>query len=274
MCLCPVIRPALIELIKSDKNMKHFRFGRRMAAIGFFLLLSFRLHAAEVTIFAAASLTDVLNRIAADYSRESRDRILFNFAGSSTLARQIEEGAPVDIFFSADEAMMDALEKKGRIVRETRVSRLSNTLVIVVSARDSKAIRSWNDLTNATVARIALADPKAVPAGVYARAFLTKQNLWSAVEPKVIPTENVRGALAAVEAGNVDAGIVYKTDAAISKRVKIAVEISREEGPAISYPVALVSESRQPEAAKRFLQFLNSAAAAKAFEGAGFIVRH
>src|SRR5438552_2271919 len=202
------------------------------------LLATTLVHAAEVTVFAAASLTDSLKEIATSYEKQSDAKIVFNFGASSTLARQIEEGAPADIFFSADEAKMDGLEQKGLILKQTRKSRLSNSLVIVVAAEQGAAIESPKDLATDKVKRLALAEPKTVPAGIYAKEYLQKQNLWSVVEAKVIPTENVRAALAAVEAGNVEAGIVYKTDATISKRIKVACEVPSKDSPAISYTMA------------------------------------
>jgi molybdate transport system substrate-binding protein len=229
--------------------------------------------ASEITVFAAASLTDAMKSVASAYERQTGDRILFNFAASSTLARQIEEGAPADIFFSADEACMDALQKNGRIVPETRKSRLSNSLVIVVAVESQLAIRSARDLTGAKIRRVALADPARVPAGVYARLYLQRLKLWHEVEPKVVPTENVRAALAAVESGNVEAGVVYKTDSAISRKVRVAFEVPREDTPDISYPLAMVSETEQPDAAGRFLQYLESETAARVFEAFGFVVR-
>ena len=229
--------------------------------------------AAQVTVFAAASLTDSLKEIAAAYEKQSGDKIIFNLGASSTLARQIEEGAPADIFFSADEAKMDGFEQKGLILRGTRRSRLSNSLVIVVAAEKGAAIDKPKDLATDKVKRLALAEPKSVPAGIYAREYLQKQNLWSAVESKVVPTENVRAALAAVESGNVEAGIVYKTDAGISPKVKVAYEIPAQEGAGISYPMAVVKETKQPEAAQKFLQYLDSNDAAKVFEKFGFIIR-
>jgi len=228
---------------------------------------------AEVTVFAAASLSDSLKQIGSDYGKQTGDRINFNFAASSFLARQIEEGAPADIFFSADEAKMDALEKKGLIVKETRRSRLSNSLVIVVAAEQGAAVSIPRDLATDNVKKLALAEPKTVPAGIYAREYLQKQNLWPAVAAKVVPTENVRAALAAVEAGNVEAAIVYKTDAAISKRVRVVYEVPAREGPKISYPLALVKESMRSEAAKKFLRYLESEAAAAAFRRSGFVVQ-
>ena len=230
------------------------------------------LPAAEITVFAAASLTDALKAIGANYEQRTGDKVIFNFGASSTLARQIAEGAPADIFFSADEAKMDALERKGLIDTATRRSLLSNTLVVVVAADSDLSVTSAASLTNAAVKKIALADPKAVPAGVYARAWLDKQQLWAIVEPKVVPTENVRAALAAVESGNVEAGVVYRTDAGISKKVKIAYEVPAADGPQITYPMAVVKETRQPEPAKKFLQYLASKEAGQVFKQFGFIL--
>lgn len=223
-------------------------------------------------VFAASSLTDALKVIAADYEKQSGDRIQFNLGASSTLARQIEVGAPADIFFSADEAKMDRLEKKGLIVKESRKRRLSNTLVIIVASENGAAIAQPKDLADAKIKRVALGDPKTVPIGVYAKEYLQKQGLWAAVESKVVATENVRAALAAVAAGNADASIVYRTDAAISKQIKVVYEVPRASGPKISYPIALVREARQPAAARKFLQHLASAAATKIFERFGFLV--
>lgn len=229
--------------------------------------------AATVRVYAAASLTEALREIAAAYQKETGDTVRFNLGASSFLARQIEEGAPADIFFSADEARMDALEKKGRIAKDTRRSRLSNVLVVVVPTHQPVALRSPKDLAGPSVRRLALADPRTVPAGLYAREYLEKAGLWNAVERKVVPTDNVRAALAAVESGNVEAGIVYKTDAAISRQVRIACEVPVAEGPAISYPVALVRESKEPEAARRFLRYLDSENATRVFRQHGFLVR-
>src|SRR5258705_10080634 len=150
------------------------------------------------------------------------------------MARQSEEGAPADIFFSADEGKMDGLEAKGLIIKETRKSRLSNSLVIVVATEKGADIRGPKDLISEKVKRLALAEPKTVPAGIYAKEYLQKQSLWRAVETKVVPTENVRAALSAVEAGNAEAGVVYKTQAALSKKVKIAYEDSARDNPAIN----------------------------------------
>ena len=237
------------------------------------LAIALATQAADVTVFAAASLTDSLKAIAANYEPSSGDKLIFNFAASSTLERQIEAGAPADIFFSADEKQMDRLAKGGLVDPASRSSRLGNALVVVVPADSSLVIKSAGDLGQAGIKQIALGDPKAVPAGVYAKAWMEKDQVWPAVEPKVVPTENVRAALAAVESGNVEAGIVYKTDAAISKKIKIIYEVPQTDGPKISYPMALVKSAPQPEASKKFLAYLGSDAAGQVFVKYGFLLQ-
>jgi len=236
----------------------------------FSLLIATSISAAELTVYAAASLTDALKEIAAAYEKQSGDKLQFNFGASSMLARQIEEGAPADLFFSADEAKMDALEKKDLLLPGTRRSLLPNSLVLVVPADASAAPKSAADLVKAEFKKIALAEPQTVPAGIYAREYLQKLGLWDAVKEKVVPTENVRAALAAVESGNVEVGIVYKTDSLISKKVKVAVEIPAAKGPKISYPIAVVKSSKQPERAKQFAEYLAGPAPRSVFEKFGF----
>jgi molybdate transport system substrate-binding protein len=227
---------------------------------------------AEINVYAAASLTDVMKEIGSAYEKESGDKILFNFGASSLLARQIIERAPADIFISADEAKMDELAKAGLIATETRRDLLSNLLVIVVPSDSKLVIASPEDLVTKSQ-KIAVADPRAVPAGIYTKEYLTRLGLWQKLEPKIVPTENVRAALAAVESGNVDAGFVYKTDANISSKVRVAFTVAAEQGPPIRYPVALIKEAKDKSAAAKFLAYLQSANARKTFERYGFIVK-
>jgi molybdate transport system substrate-binding protein len=236
----------------------------------FSLLIATSISAVDLTVHAAASLTDALKEIAAAYEKQSGDKLQFNFGASSMLARQIEEGAPADLFFSADEAKMDALEKKDLLLPGTRRSLLSNLLVLVVPTDASAAPKSAADLVKPEFKKIALAEPQTVPAGIYAREYLQKLGLWDAVKEKVVPTENVRAALAAVESGNVEVGIVYKTDSLISKKVKVAVEIPAAEGPKISYPIAVLKSSRQPDRAKKFAEYLAGPTPRSVFEKFGF----
>ena len=228
--------------------------------------------AERVAVFAAASLSDVLTALRDEFQASTGGAIEFNFAASSALALQIREGARADIFFSADEAKMDALQQAKAIELGTRVSLLSNALVCVVLADAQWTPAKAEDLTQPRVRHIALAEPMTVPAGIYAKQFLTAQGVWPKLERRIVPVESVRSVLAAVESGNVDAGIVYRTDARISKRVRVAFEVPADKGPHISYPVALVHGGRAPAAARAFLAFLQSPAARGRFEEYGFTV--
>lgn len=223
---------------------------------------------APVRVSAAASLTDVLREIASHYGRP----LLFNFGASSMLARQIQEGAPADLFISADELQMDRLAQQGLIVKKSRVDLLSNRLVIVVPRDSALEIRSAKDLAGPSVRKVAVAEPRSVPAGIYAKEYLRRINVWDRITHKLIPTDNVRAALAAVESGNVEAGIVYRTDAVISHGVKIACEIPRGEGPKIVYPAAVLADSTRKAAAQRFLDYLQSEAARTVFRRFGFLL--
>lgn len=230
-----------------------------------------RLSAAEVKVFAAASLTHVMQALAQDYESRSEDKIIFNFAGSNILARQIVQGAPADLFLSADEAQMDVVARAGLLVDGTRQDILSNRLVMIVPGESAASVQAPGDLAKADFKRIALADPKTVPAGVYAKAYLDKEGVWSAIKDKIIPVENVLAALAAVSSGNADIGIVYKTDALLSKKIKVIYEVPAAEGPKILYPMALVKNSGDTKAAEKFLKYLESPVATKLFAQYGFI---
>jgi molybdate transport system substrate-binding protein len=227
--------------------------------------------AAEINVYAASSLTDALREIGAGYQAQTGDRISFNVAASSTLARQIEEGAPADIFFSADAAQMDRLEKSGRLVAQTRRNVLSNTLVVITPANSTLVVAAPADLVR-PVQRLALGDPKLVPVGVYARGYLERAGIWSELAPKVIPMENARAVLAAVESDNVDAGFVYQSDAATTKKAKIIFSVPAADAPAINYPVAQVQQSQPKPAAEKFLQHLAGSEARAIFEKFGFLV--
>jgi molybdate transport system substrate-binding protein len=223
----------------------------------------------ELSVFAAISLADALTEIGKAWDARSGNHTVFNFGASSDLARQIQAGAPADIFFSADTAQIDALERQGLIRAGERRDLLSNTLVVIVPADSTAAVASPRDLLR--LASIALADPQAVPAGVYARTWLEGLGLWPALAARVVPTLHVRAALAAVESGNVEAGIVYRTDAFGSRRVRIALEVPREQGPRISYPVAPIAGSRT-RAAAAFVAYLASPFAREVFARHGFLV--
>lgn len=235
------------------------------------LCCSASLNAAEINVYAASSLTEALKEIGAGYEKQRGDKLVFNFAASSTLARQIEEGAPADLFFSADNAQMDRLQKAGRIEESSRRVLLNNLLVVIAPADSKLEIKSAADLRQ--VQHIAVGDPKLVPVGVYTRTYLEKTGLWKDLESKIIPTENVRAGMAVVESGNADAGFVYKTDAGISKKVKVIFSVPPNETGPIDYPAALVKQMPAKPEAEKLLQYLRADEAAKIFEKFGFIVQ-
>ena len=205
------------------------------------LFISFSLYAAELTVHAAASLTDAMKEIGVAYEKESGDKLQFNFGASNMLARQIEEGAPADVFLSADEAKMDALEKKGLLLPGNAAQSAFKFTRHRGSRRRQPRRRSQPPIWPSLNARRSPSLKQSRCPPVSTRASISKSSdCGMRSSEKVVPTENVRAALAAVESGNVDAGIVYKTDALISKKVKVAVEISGAEAPKISYPIGVV----------------------------------
>ena len=226
----------------------------------------------ELLVFAAVSLRDALAEIGADFAVATPHHARFNFAGSNLLALQIQAGARADCFISADEAQMDSLVARGLIHQATRRSLLSNRLVIVTAADGALQLNSAAGLDNDRVTRIAIAEPASVPAGRYAKAYLERSGLWTRLAPRMLPTENVRAALAAVAAGNADAAFVYRTDVVTSERVRIACEVPAEASAGISYSMAALREGRSPVAADVFLAWLASSAAAAVFTRHGFIV--
>jgi molybdate transport system substrate-binding protein len=223
---------------------------------------------ATVTVSAAASLT-VLQQLAAAYEQRSGESIVLNFAASNVLARQIAAGARVDVFVSADEAQMDVVS--AYVEPSSRVLLVSNQLAIAVPDDRPRTFASVRDLTDPAIRRIALGDPAAVPAGVYAKTYLEKLGIWDVLLPKVVPSGSVRLALAAVESGAADAAIVYKTDIASARRAREAFVVPVAEGPRIVYPAAVIRAAPNRAGARRFLDYLRSADAMAVFERAGFL---
>lgn len=245
----------------------------RAAALLALLVVPSPASAGEILVSAAASLADAMREISAAFEKDTGHRVRLNLAGSNTLAAQISRGAPVDLFFSADESRMDLLERKGLLVAGSRRSLLSNALVIIVPRSAGDTIAGPADLARSTIRRLAIADPEAVPGGIYSKKMLEHAGIWDAVAHKVIPTDDVRACLAAVASGAADAGIVYRTDAKTSTAVTIAWEVPPDRSPTISYPVALVTNGRSPAAARALLEYLVSPEAGSVFERWGFIVR-
>ncbi|HYB08623.1 MAG TPA: molybdate ABC transporter substrate-binding protein [Alphaproteobacteria bacterium] len=227
----------------------------------------------SVLVFAAASLKDALDDINVQFGRETGKPAVISYAASSTLARQIEAGAPADIFISADLDWMDYLEKRKLIQTESRKALLGNRLVLIVpkdSAAGAVEITPGFPLANLLGdGKLAMADTNAVPAGKYGRAALDSLGVWSSVERKIAQAENVRAALALVARGEAPYGIVYQTDAAAEREVKIAGIFPENTHPPIVYPIALVAGSSNPNAAA-FLAYVESAKARALFEKQGF----
>ena len=222
---------------------------------------------------AAVSLTEPLERAADDFERESGiAAVELNLAGSSTLAAQILAGAPVDLFISADERQMERVVAESLVDAETRVVLLSNRLAVVTPAGEGAAPGNAAGLQAEAFRRIAIGDPAGVPAGVYARRYLASLGLWDALASRTVPTRSVRAALAVVEAGDADAGIVYRTDARSSDEVAVAFEVPEDEGPAIAYPAAVLADAPNRAGAARFLDYLQGETARDVFRQAGFIV--
>jgi molybdate transport system substrate-binding protein len=235
------------------------------------LLLAFAspLRAEEVVVFAAASLTDVLEEIGHDFEGASSHHVVFAFGSSGDLARQIWMGARADVFFSADIKRMDELERAGLVRAGDRVNVLSNVLVVVVPASSTSSLRTPKDLLR--LPRMAVADPEVVPAGFYARSYFEKIGLWAALRPKVVPSLDVRAALAAVASGSIPAGVVYRTDARGVNAVRVAFEVPPEEGPAIVYPLAPLAASAKL-ATREFVRFLLLPSTRAIYEKHGFLV--
>ncbi len=227
--------------------------------------------AAEIRVSAAASLTDVLQPLGEAYRRETGVRVGFSFGASNTLARQIVAGAPCDVFLSADARQMDSLESRGLLAPGTRHVLLSNTLAVLVSAEVTTPVHGPADLARPALRSIALAEPSTVPAGIYAKQYLQRAGVWPRVEAKIVPTDNVRAALLAVEQGNADAAIVYGSDARVAHSARVAYRVPARVGPRIVYPVAVLRGAVSPRAARRFVAFLARPSSRAAFEKAGFV---
>lgn len=226
-------------------------------------------------VLAAASLQESLSEAARVWTAGGHSRPVLSFAGSSALARQIGAGAPADLFIAADEPWMDDVARKGLIQPKTRISFLSNRLVLVAptNSRARVAIRRGFPLARLLGdGRLAMADPDAVPAGRYGKAALTTLGVWGSVEPRVARAENVRAALALVERGEAPFGIVYATDAKASRGVHLVAVFPAGSHPPITYPIALLNSASNPDA-EPFRRFLISRRGKAIFARYGFQAR-
>ncbi len=228
----------------------------------------------DVLVFAAASLKNALDAVDAQYAKDAGKHVTASLAASSTLAKQIESGAPADMFISADLDWMDYLAKKNLIKADTRKNLLGNALVLI-APKDSAAnitIAPGFDLAKLLGGgKLAMADTTAVPAGKYGKAALEKLGVWDKVSGQIAQAENVRAALALVARGEVPLGIVYQTDAAVEPGVKIVTTFPADTHPPIIYPIALLAGSKNPDAAS-YLAYLEGATARPFLEKQGFVV--
>ncbi|NER93281.1 MAG: molybdate ABC transporter substrate-binding protein [Symploca sp. SIO1B1] len=224
----------------------------------------------NLTVSVAASLQDGMKEIEAIYhDQQPTVKITYNFGSSGSLQQQIEQGAPVDIFISAAPQQMDALQAKNLLLEGTRQNLWKNQVVLVVP-QVAKEIADFQGLTDEQVKKIAIGAPDSVPAGQYGKEVLTALNLYDSLASKLVFAKDVRQVLTYVETGNVDAGIVYQTDAQISTKVQVVATAAAETHSQIIYPVAVLKDSKNPEAAQDFIQFLSSDAAKTVFQSYGF----
>lgn len=226
----------------------------------------------ELMISAAASLTDSLTEIQKDYTQKNPNiKLTFNFAGSGTLQKQIEQGAPTDLFISAGKTQMDVLEQQNLLLKESRVDLLGNELVMIVG-KDNNTIASVQDLTKSEVKQIGVCAPESAPAGKYAQESLTNLNLWDTLQSqaKVVLAKDVTQVLNYVETGNVDTGFLYQSDAQGSTKVKVAAVLPASSHSPIVYPAAVLAATKNKQEAEDFLKYLQSSEIQQIFAKYGF----
>jgi molybdate transport system substrate-binding protein len=261
-------------------NLSRRYIAMALAGIIFAGPLSIVAHAQKtdtttITIFAAASLKTALDSASAAYEKSTGNKAVISYAGSSALAKQIEQGAPADIFISADLDWMDYVAKKSLIVDDTRSNLLGNTLVLIAPKDSTASLKIAKDFGLAAAlgdGKLAMANVKSVPAGKYGSAALTKLGVWAAVEPKVAQADNVRAALALVAQGEAPFGIVYQTDATAEPKVKVVDVFPEDSHAPIIYPIAVTAASKSADAAKAFIAYLKSPEAQAIFTKQGFTI--
>ncbi|CDH26200.1 molybdate ABC transporter substrate-binding protein [Xenorhabdus bovienii] len=255
------------------KNLKKSMYQLLTGAVVSFALVGNSWSAEKVTVFAAASLTNALNDIAAQYKKEQQGDIVASYASSSTLARQIEQGASADIFISADQQWMDYAAGKKLIAENTRHTLLGNQLVLI-APKESKLDKididretKWKSLL--ADGRLAVGDPDHVPVGIYAKESLQSLGAWEAVNPLMARTNNVRSGMALVERAEVPLGIVYGSDAVASKKVKVVGIFPSESHKPVEYPIAII-KGHENQAVRDFYDYLKTPEAAVIFKRYGF----
>jgi molybdate transport system substrate-binding protein len=223
----------------------------------------------NLTISAAASLQDAAEELKAMYTKDNPNvTITYNFGSSGTLQKQIEEGAPADLFISAGKKQMDALAEKDLIIEDSRKDLVGNDLVLI-AGKDS-TLAGFDELTSNKVGKISIGEPESVPAGKYAQEALTNMGLWDALQPKIVLAKDVRSVLTYVETGNVDAGLVYHSDALMGKNIKEVAIASDDTHKPIVYPIAIIKDTKNQTATKAFANFLSGSEAGQVFTKYGF----
>ncbi|WP_430789581.1 molybdate ABC transporter substrate-binding protein [Virgibacillus flavescens] len=225
----------------------------------------------EIFVSAAASLTGALDEISGSFEKSHPDiHITYNLGGSGKLAQQIQQGAPVDVFLSADQHWMDVLEKDQLILPNTKIDFAKNSLVLITNETNDTNIDSLTDLNADKVGQIGIGNPESVPAGSYAKEALTKLKLWESLTPHLVYAKDVRQVLTYVESNNVEIGFVYGSDLKRAEKVKVLKKVDTELLSPIVYPAAIVKTSENQDAAKTFLEFLQSDKAKAIFDNYGF----
>ncbi len=224
-----------------------------------------------LTLSAAASLKDAMENIETIYEQQNPHiSLTLNLASSGSLRQQIEQGAPVDIFISAAPGYLNSLEEKGLIITETRRDLLQNTMVLIVPQNNPASLNSFQDLSQGNYQQISLGEPESVPAGKYAKEILTNLGIFDKIKAKIVYAKDVRQVLSYVATGNVDAGIVYRTDANISDAVTIVETAAEKTHSPIVYPIAAIQGTKNPEAGQKLINFMFGSEAKAIFEKYGF----
>lgn len=226
----------------------------------------------ELSVFAAISLSDALAEIGTTFTAENGVKVFYNFAASTTLQRQIEKGAPADVFISASPRQVTALEANGLLEANSRQNLLTNQLVLVSDETSTISVDTPANLAAPEISRIGIGHPSIVPAGAYAKEALTHFGLWETLHPKFIFGVDVRATLAYVTSGNVDVAIVYKTDTILSDAIRVIYQMPSEAHTPIIYPAVVMKDSRQKQWARQFITYLQSAEKSEIFEKHGFTV--
>jgi molybdate transport system substrate-binding protein len=224
-----------------------------------------------ILVSAAASLKDALVKVDPLFEQSHPGvKVRHNFGASGALQRQIEQGAPSDVFVSAGKKQLDALQTQGLVVTQTRRNLLTNRLVLIAPKRSMLTLMGFQDLVDPRVKRISMGEPKSVPVGQYTEELFQNLDILAQLKPKLVLGNSVRSVLAAVESGNVEAGVVYGTDAKISGQVRVVVTAAKNLHSPIVYPVAVLKNSKNMESAEAYVQFLSSPSAQRIFIDAGF----